>query len=1182
MDTTNNKNDFNSKGKKQINMSSPVSYTNQSLSTQYSTKATKTYNPQIFSPQPFNPMSYSQIYTQQPFTPLNNSRPSTPNPQRSLNNSPFNVTKSDPGSFALHHSNSTSNLCINIKNSPNALYPPAYNSYSSKHQNKKAVHKVIQHTRKVVNDQNNEEVEVSTEVTQQLLKVNGLEREEASIYSLTTYTNNDKKKKKQTKSNLEIHSYLSDSSSGSDTITPNPKGKREYEINSNGGKIIIESIPSSSRSENNNSNDMTSSSQNYNISLNDAISSSNKIKHNSNNIKYDDNYTSINKNKNNIQNSKANFKRKDGVTVIDTSVPIYHRNHFNDHGIYICNNNNNFNEYDEEGHINLIISPSSEKSYRDEISPNSSCNSYPMFSTTYQNVGNMVDDSINPNKRCSKNIEDTSNYYLHNPNQTSSVNNIVFSHCDLSTNGSSNKYKENSKIMDSNVNNSSILYNKSNGCNRKTHKTTTTTTTTYEVIENYEDDENNDEINNDIEKYVHFNNLPYQYCKPTSFYNRALLPPASCNEVITDKDTLSQQINLRKKSWHTSFFESQGKASSSMFSIPRYQPEQHHGNSENNSYDSLEDRSCFHILYQFDKEDFIVRLGKALYLYGSPTFRTEATLRSVSKLLGIQGEFASFPTLILLSFSNYKTNETLNSENHLLLTPTGYNLGKLEEVVQITYELKMALKQIKCLRSNREKIENGEKKEMIETKEEKSKNDKSKKNDKKEKNEKEKRQTNNDSVIIEIEKSSSIDSKSQFSRKRTSKSASTINEDKEYENNAIDITAYSSIDDINNDDSFYLNNGNSGETLNNSDEVEFSDFELNSLGDDEGKYQDIDTSSEDDFDKLEKVALTAAINKLDYVIAKPPSFGSLFWQIASYIVAGFTASPILFGGTWLDGIVSGIAGLIVGLITFYEPSLFPAHGHLLELLASVGASATLRITQGLLPKYCINFTADILSATLYLLPGLNFTIGFIELASRNMISGTVRLMHSLVTSFMMGAGITIGDHITKFIDIPIIADTTHTCETLATPNMIWNFLMFPILGISLNMMFFANMSQFPIMVLTTAISYVFNLIGTKLDFPSELTIIISALAVGVISNIYAKLRNKLAIIPIIIGVLLLVPGSVGVKGSLAFLIDQNFETGIQFTVSMFTVSMWITIGVFLSNLIVFPFKNSEHMGLMTL
>ena len=64
-------------------MSSPVSYTNQSLSTQYSTKATKTYNPQIFSPQPFNPMSYSQIYTQQPFTPLNNSRPSTPNPQRS-------------------------------------------------------------------------------------------------------------------------------------------------------------------------------------------------------------------------------------------------------------------------------------------------------------------------------------------------------------------------------------------------------------------------------------------------------------------------------------------------------------------------------------------------------------------------------------------------------------------------------------------------------------------------------------------------------------------------------------------------------------------------------------------------------------------------------------------------------------------------------------------------------------------------------------------------------------------------------------------------------------------------------------------------------------------------------------------------------------------------------------------
>lgn len=1173
-------------------MSSPNSYSNHNPSP-------KTNNPQIYSPQPFTPLPYnSQIYSPQSFSPSHQSklssnshhshpttpnqyytRPTTPNMQRSSNNnSPFNISSSELNNYKIHHSNSTSNLYIvnkqmqmptamgNINNNPNSLYPPPY-----KHSNKKAVHKVIQHTRKVVNEQNNEEVEVSTEVTQQMYKVNALGREEASLYSFTTYTNNDKKKMKHTKSNLEIHSYMSDSSSGSET--PSPKIKEKV---SHARKSKIESIPSHGSLESNNNNEIPSEQdlpQKYNVPLNDTVPKYTNHKR----FSSESERVVMNKyNQNDASSSNNPMNGNDNVN------PSYHKKHQSDYSKYTYNNNNE----NSEEQISIVISPSnnySEETYREEISTSSPRSSYSVFSTTYQKTSNEPVKNNKKNKNTSE--ENVSINHLHNQNQNqnqnSDLNSIIISQFD-SNNNSLNDLDKNSLngIQNLDINASLSTHKLNSNRGRKTHKTTTTTTTTYEIIEDYDDDgdDGNDDNNNvdnedEIEKFVHFNNFPFQFRRPTSFYNRALLPPCS-EDVITDKNTLSQQINLRKKSWHTSFFESKGKASSSMFSIPRYQPENRSRPSKlgsNSSNDSLEDKTCFHILYQFDKEDFVVRLGKALYLYGSPTFRTECTLRSVSKLLGLQGEFASFPTLILLSFSNYTNNESLNSESHLLLTPTGYNLGKLEEVVQITYELKLALRSINHLRSN------GDVNNKKDNQEKKDKKNKSEKNDKDE---------DSNSISIEIEKSSSINDISQISRKRSRKTIQ--EEDEENLDEVVDITQYSNPNNDNNSNTIY-NNSNintSKETIGNNVKeinIDNSNNEIDSISSKVGyNIQDIDTTSDDDFDKSEKVALTEAINKLDHVIAKPPSFGSLFWQILSYIVAGFTAAPILFGGTWLDGVVSGIAGLIVGLITYYEPSYFPAHGHLLELLASVGASATLRIIQGLLPKYCINFTADILSATLYLLPGLNFTIGFIELASRNMISGTVRLMHSLVTSFMMGAGITIGDHITKFVDVPIIPDATHTCETLAAPNLLWNFLMFPFLGVSLNMMFFANASQFPIMVFTTAISYVLNLVGTKLNIPSELTIIISALAVGIVSNIYAKLRKKLAIIPIIIGVLLLVPGSVGVKGSLAFLIDQNFETGIQFTVSMFTVSMWITIGVFLSNLIVFPFKNSEHMGLMTL
>jgi len=1185
-----------------MNMSSPKSYTSQPYpSSQFTPKTPKSFNSQIYSPQPFTPQSFnSQIYSPQPFTPMSYhsqtyspqpfattpKRSKTPNPipQRSLNNSPFETGSLNSSSLnnGIPHSSSTSKLYIRNHNMSTAMGIPSNNlkslhppNHSYKHQNKKSAVKVYQHTRKVVNDDNNESVEVS-EVTQQVYKVSGsdLQREKTSLYSFTTYTSNDNRKKiKHTSSNVEIHNYLSDSSgSGSEPSSPqmndskNNKPKKEKENNiphNRHKKTNIETIPSQGNLEEEEEKYDSISSKKYNVPLNDTV------------------HTKHHQNRNSIDRGKNNFNTEQS-TIYKSTNKTTHRKHYSDYGKYTYNTTN-YSEH-EESPINIIIrnpdnniistsnTNSEDESFKEEFgSPESS---YSVFSTSYQKSNTTKDDSIS---RRSGNYNN-SNFSIQNKNQgqASALNSIIISQFD----SQNNSYIE----YDSDGSQMSFTHG-----NRKKHKTTTTTTTTYEIIEDIDDDEENedeDEINEEInqqtiEKYVRFNNYPFILENTTNFNPRALLPAPSDTEVITDKETLNRHIKLRKYSWHTSFFENNGKPSNSMFSMPRYKPEKQpsENNFEKNSYDSLEDKTCYHMLYQFDKEDFIVRLGKALYLYGSPTFRTECTLRSVSELLGLHGEFAGFPTLILLSFSNFNTNNTINSESHLLLTPTGYNLGKLEEVVQLTHELKVAIKNI--MRSKKELYKQHLKKEET-AKKKKNKNKKGKKDKKGKKGKKNENiemekdnddENDKDSISIEIKKSNSIEDITQISRKRNSRN--------------------SNIDD--NDISINSNN-NLLKEKNNSKESIPNDGSINKISGDsdnededikkQHRYEDVNIDNPLDIytENFEKSALTNAINKLDYIIAKPRSFGSVFWQLASFAVAGATASPILFGGTWLDVGVSAFIGLIVGIISFYEPMFFPAHGHILEFLASLGASASLRIIQGLFPKYCINFTADTLSAVLYHLPGLNFTIGFIELASRNMISGTVRLIHSLVTSFMMGAGITMGVHITTFITVPIVLDSTseQVCETLPSPSVYWYILMFPLLSISLNMMFFANASQFPIMMVTTFISYIVTIYGTKFNFPNEISIIIAALTVGIISNIYAKIIKRLAIIPIIIGVLLLVPGSVGVKGSLAFLIDQNFETGVQFTISMFTVSMWITIGVFLSNLIVFPFKNSEHMGLMTL
>jgi len=247
--------DFN-KGKKPINMNPQKSHNPPIFSPQpHSMKTTKSFTTQtqtqttqIYSPQPFTP-----IYSPQPFAPYYPtttttttksttfySRPSSPlcsgsiptskkqYPQRSLNNSPLSIG-SDNGSinistnYPIHQSSSTSKLYLgnkkthisnNVSNSMNMnnLYPPNFNNYGAninsgngvKHQNK-TVHKVYQHTRKVINDDNNESVEVSTEVTQQLYQIDGsLGHEHSSIYSFTSYTNNTNENNNNMKLKLDF------------------------------------------------------------------------------------------------------------------------------------------------------------------------------------------------------------------------------------------------------------------------------------------------------------------------------------------------------------------------------------------------------------------------------------------------------------------------------------------------------------------------------------------------------------------------------------------------------------------------------------------------------------------------------------------------------------------------------------------------------------------------------------------------------------------------------------------------------------------------------------------------------------------------------------------------------------------------------------------------------------------
>ena len=79
---------------------------------------------------------------------------------------------------------------------------------------------------------------------------------------------------------------------------------------------------------------------------------------------------------------------------------------------------------------------------------------------------------------------------------------------------------------------------------------------------------------------------------------------------------------------------------------------------------------------------FIIQLGRALHIYGVPSYKIQIYLSQVAKTKGIRGSFMDTPTWINYVFYSEDEEE---SYNHIeSVSPGGLNLGALSSAVEIT------------------------------------------------------------------------------------------------------------------------------------------------------------------------------------------------------------------------------------------------------------------------------------------------------------------------------------------------------------------------------------------------------------------------------------------------------------------------------------------------------------------
>ncbi|KFH62284.1 hypothetical protein MVEG_11495 [Podila verticillata NRRL 6337] len=310
-----------------------------------------------------------------------------------------------------------------------------------------------------------------------------------------------------------------------------------------------------------------------------------------------------------------------------------------------------------------------------------------------------------------------------------------------------------------------------------------------------------------------------------------------------------------------------------------------------------------------------------------------------------------------------------------------------------------------------------------------------------------------------------------------------------------------------------------------------------------------------------------AIMKLDAINTEKdviPRWANLL----SYAVASFCTAPMFFKGGWVDAGVAFLLGGAVGLMSWLSEKV-PSYAHICEITMSVVVAFISEALHVYVCRSSVKFAGIVM-----LLPGYTITCSILELSSRHMISGSVRLFYAIIFSLLLSYGLTIGSSLWLLIDHNGDPDatsdpnTTGDCPT--TLDAKWNILFVPLFAISLNVWLKAHPRQWILATILSIVGYTVNFTtSTYAEAKPEVSSALASFAIGFFGNLYQRATHQLTFQAVVCAVFFLVPGSIGLKTGVALFTD-DMAGGVNLALQMVISAIAISVGLFASALVVYP------------
>lgn len=256
----------------------------------------------------------------------------------------------------------------------------------------------------------------------------------------------------------------------------------------------------------------------------------------------------------------------------------------------------------------------------------------------------------------------------------------------------------------------------------------------------------------------------------------------------------------------------------------------------------------------------------------------------------------------------------------------------------------------------------------------------------------------------------------------------------------------------------------------------------------------------------DRVGVVEATKRLTEVMTKAPKHNK--WVlIPVYGLASASVGPFAFSARVIDLPIAFVLGCILGTLQLVIAPSSDLYSNVFEISAAVITSFLARAFGSILYNgerlFCFSALAQ--SAIAMILPGYTVLCASLELQSRSLVAGSVRMVYAIIYSLFLGFGITIGTAIYGLLDRNAVSSTT--CRD-PIPEY-WFFFSVPIFTLCLIVINQAKWKQAPVMMVIAFVGYIVNYFSAKrFAGNTQISNTLGALAIGVMANLYSRLGKR--------------------------------------------------------------------------